>query len=216
MTTQRISRLARAASRLALGALLLAPAALLLAPSAAPASPRGDRLDRQVEMFEGLIDQVLVDSPNFLVRDRDAAHGWYRDDTGAVFTFRTSLVNGRDDDGWHVFNWFGDHGVTVRTRDGDRVSRKEWKKDLIEDQEDEYKDGKDELVQALMDFGPALTALADDESIEIRADLRDAEYFRENDMRRLTLKVKMSDLRSFDAGRLSEDELRRRVEIEES
>jgi hypothetical protein len=207
--------MARTLTGLTLGAVLLFPT-VLMAPDAAQASPRGDRLDRQIEMFEGLINQVLVESPNFLIRDRDVTHGWYRDDRGAVFTFRTSLVDGRHHDGWGFLSWLDDHGVVVRDRDGDRVSRKEWKKDLLEDQEDEYKDGKDELIQALMDFGPALTALSDNESIEIRADLRDAEYFKANDLRRLTLKVKMSDLRSFDAGRLSEDELRRRIEIDES
>ncbi len=208
MISHRVLRLARALGLFVVGAALLAPLA--------QASPRGDRVDRQIEMFEGLINQVLVESPNFLVRDRDVTHGWYRDDRGAVFTFRTSLVDGRDSGGWGFLRWFDHHGIEVRDRDGDRISRKEWKKDRIEDQADEYKDGKDELIQALTDFGPALTALADDDMVEIRADLRDAEYFRENDLRRLVLTVKMADIRAFDAGRLSEDEFQRRVEVEES
>lgn len=50
------------------------------------------KLDKQVGVMERLLNEMLVDSPNFLVAGQDVAEGFQVDDAGAIFTFRASLT----------------------------------------------------------------------------------------------------------------------------
>jgi hypothetical protein len=76
--------------------LLLAGAAAVglaaRASGAAGTSPP-DRLHRQVGVMEGIIDKVLLDSPNLLVSGRDDTHGVILPDYGIVFSFNASINN---------------------------------------------------------------------------------------------------------------------------
>jgi hypothetical protein len=125
----------------------------------------------------------------------------------------------------HWWSWFGgDRKVIVLDEDDwedlDRDELEELmerKRDRDADrQERRYARGKDELVDALVDYGELLTALADDETITLRARLRRAEYFDRADLSRLTIRVRMGDLRAHLDGRLSAGELESRIDISES
>jgi hypothetical protein len=202
---------------------VLAGAVLLIglstrADSQTGRSGRSDRLDRQLGIFEKVLDDMLVESPNFLVQDRNEAQGMYIDGEGAMFTFRVAL-NSRNWD--HHWNWIGD-GVRIifdddKDRD-DRRSRDErnYKDRELDEQEQLYADGKQEIVETLRDFGAVLSALDDNDRIELRIRLRSAAYFKEHDLRKLTVSVSMADVRAFAAGDMGEDRFADRVHFEES
>lgn len=169
------------------------------------------KADRQIMVFEKVLNDVLVDSPNFLVQSHDPVVG-HMSDGGAVFTFRTSLVgnhwNNHHDDWWKVWRHIDDDDDD---RDYPRVFERELKR-----QERRYTRGKKELVEALGDFGDLLTTLDASDTITLQARLRGAEYFEEEDLRRLVIKVSVRDLRAYGDGQLDEDDFARRVTIDES
>ena len=59
----------------------------------AAGSSAPDRLHRQVGVMEGIIDKVLLDSPNFVVSGRDDTRGVVLPDYGIVFSFNASINN---------------------------------------------------------------------------------------------------------------------------
>jgi hypothetical protein len=189
------------------------------APSGA--GPETRRMDKQIGLFEMALDEMLVESPNFLVQSRDNTRGTYFEGMGAVFTFKTSLntwprhsdddrhwIWSDDDDDVHIVI-IGDTGYDVK--DG-----KEWKERLMRKQETLYERGKKEIVETIADFGDLLSTLDDEDWLKIEARLRGAALFKENDVRRLTVQVKMRDVRAYVRGTLDEDELGRRIQIDES
>jgi hypothetical protein len=191
----------------------LAVTALLLtgALATAQAGPE-DRMDRQIRVFEKALDTMLVDSPNWLVANSEPSFGYYLDDHGVVFSFRASLVS---DWGWgeptRLWNILKHRKHRDDDDDDDWESDREAKR-----QERLYERGKEELLLTLLDFGEILTTVADDEWVEISVKLRDAYYFRENDLRRLEMRAKASDLRSYYDGRMGEKEAMEKIQIEES
>lgn len=59
------------------------------------APPEGSvKIMRQVRIMEGIVDKVLLDSPNFLVHSGNNTHGLYIPEYGAIFTFEASLATG--------------------------------------------------------------------------------------------------------------------------
>lgn len=194
-------------------AFLICAAAGLAAASAtheAQAGPKSRKIDRQIYLFERVLDDVLVESPNFLVRSGDPSRGSYIEGRGAVFDFRTSLVGGQSDSGWKM-RWVWNHHDDDDRDDRDRYSARE-----VERQAKRYKRGKQEILEMLADFGDVLTGLGDDEWLEINARLRGAEYFEDEDLGRLKVKARMRDLRAHGEGSLSEEDLFKKIEMEES
>lgn len=167
---------------------------------AAQAGPDEKRMDRQIRIFEKVLDTVLVDSPNWLVANQEPSYGYYIEERGAVFSFRASLV-GRE--WWRIWD---DDDDDDYDRERSKVNRRQGRK---------YERGKDELIETLLDFSEVLTTLEDNEWVEINVKLRDARYFREQDLRRLKMKARVSDLRAYNDGRLSEDEATDKIVIEE-
>ncbi len=88
---------------------LLACSLLPLGSSPALAGDRLTKLERQVRVMEGAIDDMLVDSPNFLVANSHVTEGVDIEDYGVLFTFKSSLTGlGWDDHGFATFwpwNW---------------------------------------------------------------------------------------------------------------
>jgi hypothetical protein len=78
-----------------------------------------------------------------------------------------------------------------------------------------YKNGKAEIIQALMDYGDTMRALRDDQTIAFAAFLHGSDYFTQNKISRLVLRAKVRDLREFAAGRITEQEMRSRIVEEE-
>jgi len=199
--------------------------ALVLSAWSPSAAGPDRKLDRQIELMERVLDDVLVESPNWLVQGHHETRGRYRSGEGARFRFDASLVgSGR----WHGSKWWKgwlDHDdVIVIDRDDwedmDRDERKELRQDWSDRQvkRDErlYQRGKAELVDAILDYGDLLTAVPDGESLVIDVDLERAELFDEKDMRSLTLTAKMADVRAFAAGRIDEKTMVSRIAVSES
>jgi hypothetical protein len=193
--------------------------------------PANRKMHRQIEVMEQIIDQVLIDSPNFLVRGRDNARGMFVKELGLIFTFEASLIE-KDHDFWKSFTKSegfeikeddggriiiipkADHGDTV---DAEEVQRRA---DTLKDRQDSrqerlYLRGKTEIVDVLLDYGDTLTTLEDNQWIAIVAYLTDSEYFAQNRFSRLILKAKVKDLREYAAEKLSEEEMIKRIVEEE-
>ena len=206
-----------------LGLLAVTVMALGILVSEADAAGR-KKVDRQIRLMERILDDMLVESPNWLVQGSHETRGRYREGEGVEFSFDANLVHS----GYGKFkkwSWFGD-GLRIDIDDGDddyddedRDSRRK-RHDRMEErslkkQERLYSRGKSEIVETLLDFGDALTTLKDDEWITIVVYLDDADIFDEKDIRDLVVKAKMADLRAYADQKLSEEDAVKRVQIEE-
>ncbi len=208
--------------------------AALSAPHGAWAGP-GDsdklsrKTERQIAAFERMVDEALVDSPNFLVPSRDEARGIYMDGYGLIVSFETTLVGERWDwDGRNAWwnGWLGDdhRDVIVVDRDwaddddddDDQVASKKWRDRDLARQERRYTRGKTELVDVFLDHAELLSSLADTDWVELQASLRGAPYFRKQGLHRLVMRAKMADLRAFSDGKLTEDAMIQKIQTKES
>jgi hypothetical protein len=175
--------------------------------------------EKQIRIFERVVDDMLVESPNWLVRSMESTQGDYIDGRGAVFSFKVDLNTQRwgNGDHWSYFHGDDDDSHVIVIRDDGRSKRhKEVDEDVIEREAKLYRRGKEEIVETIVDFGEMLTSLEDGDWIEIKGRLRGAKYFKENDLRKLSIKVKMADVRAHARGTLDEDDLVARIEIKES
>jgi hypothetical protein len=226
------TRILRDDPRSRLLAWTLAGAALLAMAGDATADPTSRKLERQLGLFERVLDDMLVDSPNWLVQSHRETRGVYVDGHGVIFTFDASLTGsgwsfGHGDKWW---NWWrdDDDGRRVIVIDDDwededederadrRSERSEWYERDMARQERRYTRGKSEVVETIVDFADLLTEVPDAEYLEIEAFLDDAPYFYDKDMRRLSVRVKMSDVRAFAAGSIDEKALVERILTKES
>jgi hypothetical protein len=239
MTPTRLSRMLPWAAPIAfLGALVLA---LLLAgkASAGPDDRPTKKMERQISAFERMVDEALVDSPNFLVPSRDEARGLYMDGYGLIVTFQSSLTGNNWDFNLHNGKWwngwFHDDDDNVIVINGnldeddlddledmehldkeDRATIKKLREKTAARQAKKYERGKTELVDVFLDHSELLSSLKDTDWLELQASLKGAEYFRKNDLHRLVLKAKMSDLRLYSENKISEDEMIKRIQTKES
>ena len=191
------------------------------------------KLKKQIAVLERVLDEVLVDSPNFLVGSRRNTHGLYLDEFGVLFSFEASLISKDEDFPWDVS--FGDWGkgftmdhedgkITIRfdkDEDGDGeddvlvIDKDEMREEHEESQRELYEAGKAELTEALMDYGETLTTLRDDQWVAVAAFLRNSDFFVNNKISTLVFKAKLSDLRAYAQGDISEDAMAKRVTKEE-
>ena len=75
---------------------------------------------------------------------------------------------------------------------------------------------QEELVEALIGYGGSLTMLGPDERVTLAAfPWQDSWGVTPNPIRALSISARFSDLRAHGEDRLSEDEMRRRLEIRE-
>ncbi len=188
------------------------------------------KMDRQVRLMERILDDMLVESPNWLVQSSHETRGSYDAEEGAVFTFDADLVHRGYGKKMWKWNWWGDD-IHIEINDDDddyddddrdRRSRRDRKEDRkrrqdrdLRKQERLYGRGKTEIVETLLDFGDALTFLKDSEWVTIEVYLDDADYFYEKDLRRLTVKAKMADLRAYADEDISEEDAVKRIQVEE-
>jgi hypothetical protein len=211
----------------ALGILVLAGPAL--------AGPDSRKMDRQIDLFERIVDDMLVESPNWLVRSHHEARGRYRSGEGARFTFDATLIDqgwfgSRGGSWWKSFLRDDDDVIVIDRDDWDNLddkdladlrrdskkSREEHKDRLLKHQERLYERGKSEMVEMLADFGDLLTTVPDGETVQLVAYLGDADYFYEHDIRTLTMTAKMSDVRAAANGSIDEKKFVQLVKVEES
>lgn len=225
----------------------LACAAVFTIPPAG-AGGRATKLERQIAVAQRTIDEMLVESPNFLVRNSEPTEGLEVEDAGVLFIFEASLTGPEWDFLGHSHRWSrlwrhddrivlidrGDkkkeiildgHRLVIKDgsvylSDGDelrRLDEDEWEaQDDLEGQLEKYEAGKAEMIDALLDCGDILGALPAERWVRIEARLDDVELPDDREIHRLSVRAKLADLRSYSDGRLSEEEIRARVEIKES
>jgi len=96
-----------------------------------------------------------------------------------------------------------------------RKSISEWRAEKGEREQERYEQGREELIEALIDYGDTLTRLRDDQWIAIAVFFDRSDFLSDRDVSRLVLKAKMNDLRAYGQDRLSRDAMLARVIEEE-
>jgi hypothetical protein len=190
--------------------------------------PSSEKMAKQIGVMEKIVNQVLVDSPNFFIQERENCRGMYVKDSGLVFTFSASLVE-KDWDLDKLLNWGDvevqktDEGYTVKRgkKNGKEDPEHEEEEDeepeeideaaLRKKQERTYLRGKTELIDVILDYGDTLTSLESGKYLTIVGYLRDSDYFDEEGFSRLILKAKIDDIRAYGTGKISEDEMIKRI-----
>jgi len=251
-TWQRTARTA-----VALG-LALAFACAAVATAGASDGKVTDKMKKQIRVMEGMLDSILLDSPNLLIAGSHVAHGLYLDEFGVILAFEASLTGGGFDFGRSLeflknIRVESDKDKTIIWHEGsdDEEAQKEIeeaKKDLEEAKKDleeakkqaehaeqerrvyvlgrdaegkeagqsaqeTYEKGKQELIDALIDYGETLTSLRDDQWVAIAAFLKDNQYFSDQKISRLVIKARIRDLRA--STQMSRDAMLGRMVIEE-
>jgi len=204
-------------------------AGLLVSRAYGVEPPESRKMSRQIDVMEKIVDQVLIDSPNFLVSGRGNTRGLYIENYGVVFTFSASLVNkGKGwnfdfGEGFKVLRQDGKDVIVIEPDEKDKGKDKDSEKDvedMLSDREDRvqerlYKRGKAELVDVFLDYGDTLTTLEKGQWVAIVAFLRDSSYFSDQHISRLALKAKIEDLRAYASEKISEEEMVKRIVEEE-
>ena len=98
-------------------------------------------------------------------------------------------------------------------RDGESIEK--WREKRSERQRERYAKGKEELTEALIDYGDTLTLLGEQDWVAIAAFFRTGDFIEGRDITRLVIKARMSDLRAFGQDRISRDAMLARVSVEE-
>lgn len=175
--------------------------------------PGGKKLQRQIHVFERVMDEMLIDSPNWLVSGRDDTRGYYIPGFGTLFSFDAALVShdwARGLQGLKILPrgswrlWYGDEDDD-EDDDGDRDSRKSERSRLRDRDERRYERGKDEIRDVLLDFGDSLEAMKSGEWVTVVVYLRDDGVFRDKDISNLVMKIRIDDLRAYGDGKLSDE-----------
>lgn len=229
------------------------------------------KMFRQIGVMEKIVDKVLVDSPNFLVRIDDNTRGLFVPEYGVIFTLDASLTGGMVPDMSKLMGNLkslsrqfevqtdkdGNSTIVIKKKEEKSVAGPKAKieskdesgegdmdeeKGSSSDEEpvpppppipptpeawvmgnhvdskkaaDLYAAGKDELIQALLDYGDTLTSLRSGQHVMLAAFLRDNDYFKENKISRLVIKADIDDLRAYGEGKLSDKEAKARIDVEE-
>jgi hypothetical protein len=200
--------------------------AALLASLAAGAalasdSPEADRNARRVATMEKALDHMLLDSPNFLVQRGRNAHGVRLPDYGVVFTFNAQL--NLDDTIVEAFD--DDHDSRLVVRRGSHrhapflrflgVQIDHRNRGREDDPLTLYQDGREELVELLLDEAGILGKLPDGQWVVISALVDDDALRHDRGIQRLVLRVRTDDLRAFAEGRLDEAATKARIQADE-
>ena len=213
----------------------------VLTAGTASAEAPPNRLKRQINVMESIIDEVLVDSHNFLVSSRSVTHGVYLQEFGVLFTFSAALLD-RDDYDW---DWDWNDGkveikrdddgriiITMEDEDGDdedndddrdrdhhdknhKEDWDDWRAKRAARDEMLYGRGKEELYETLMDYGETIGGLNDNQWVAIAAFLRDSDYFVDQKISRLILKARVRDLNDYADQKINADTMRSRIVEEE-
>ncbi len=207
------------------------------------APPDGDsqRMARKMNVLEKIFDEVLGESPNIFVSGNGATRGLFLDGYGALFTFEGSLTGG----GLGYFalgnsnrafvsgggEWTvpspapppkppkapksGEEEVRVPSSVEDLAESWDVRREERAKEAREHLAGlKIELSEALLDYGATLGELTDDQWVVVAAFL-DGFGYDGDGPERLVFKARMGDLREYSSGRLTLDQARTRVSIEE-
>jgi hypothetical protein len=208
----------------------------LQATAPAAAGTLDKKLQKKMAVMEMVIDEVLRESPNLLIWGSEPTSSIYLDEFGVVFNFEASLVSKDKDEelGLAGLKYLDAlRGLRVE-REGDRIvvyrdENEDGKPDadsdstkletLLKDRDQReaarYEDGKKELLEVLLDYGDTLDQLRDDQFVALTAFFKSHEFFEQREMSRLVLKARVSDLKQMGDGKISRQQMRDRIVIEE-
>jgi hypothetical protein len=200
------------------GLLLVALGVALNAQAQLPMESR--KFQRNIATMENALSEVVVDSRNVLVPSHDCVHGVYVPGFGVLFTLEASLL-GRDWDGYG--RWFhrNEKGRIVIYRDDDdeddedRDDRRSLRERRRDREEKRYTEAKEELIDALLDYGDTLDELGANEWVGICVYLEDSDYFHDNKISRYIVKASIQDLKAYAANSLSRDAMTAKLVQEE-
>jgi hypothetical protein len=169
--------------------------AIALAAGGTALADPDSKVEKQVELFERILDDTFVESPNWLVQGQHESRGRYRAGQGARFSIDASLVGGGGHWGGKWWNgWDGDwddHVIIIHEGDdADDVDskadsetrhavKKKWLEHQLKRQERLYSRGKAEVVDAILEYGEVLSAVPDTEYLTIEVDLGNEDPSRE-------------------------------------
>lgn len=211
-----------------LGLAVTVAGTLLAGPVMAQDSPVPRKLKRQIDVLEQVLNQVLLDSPNFLVSGRNAAGGLYLDEYGVLMTFSASLVQKDKEWNWSWNNKFKvehEDGKIIVYMDDDEADDKdadeirkefsEWQDKKNVQEERLYERGKTEIMDMMLDYGDTVSGLRDNQWLTVAAFLGKNDFFQDRKISHLVIKAKMADLKSYGAGSIDEKSMRERIVVEE-
>ncbi len=207
-------------------ALLAAAAMVVTSLQVAQADPPTKKLQRELRLFERIMDDMLIDSPYWLVPGRENTRAYHVPGHGVLVTFQASLVserwngnwsgNGfslrfwdRDDDDYY---WDDDDDWDDDERDKDRrKSRRERRSTRVDRL---YDRGKEEIADIFLDFPDSFDSVSDNEWVKVVVYL-DSDVFYDQDIRRLEMSARVSDLKAYDADRIDESAFIDKIVVEE-
>lgn len=186
----------------------------------AAADPLDKNARKEVRVFERDLDDLLIDSRDWLVPGRENARAYYIPGNGLLVTFQATLVS--HDRDWSVrfldHRWDDDDDEDEDEDDdkdrnrSDRRSRRERESGR---EERRFERGKEELVEFMLEYGRDLEFLAPGDNITLVAYLGDSDYFWDEDLDQLTVTMKASDARAHATGNLSADAAKAKVTIDQ-
>src|SRR5262245_35422062 len=186
--------------RTAAGAAIAIIAALVASPAAAADPPATRKAAREIRVMERALDDMLIDSPNFLVPGYDNSRGLYVPGVGAIFTFEASLLAGRN--GWT--NIVSSHGHKSWAfwdddddDDDDADSRRGSHSRSLARQERQYKRGIEEMQELLLDEADTLTQLKSGEWVQLVGYFDDSEYLWDKNIEHISMKAKIDGIRAY-------------------
>lgn len=189
-----------------------------------------NKMRRDFSRMERELDEMLVDSPNFLVSGSDNARAVYLDEVGVVISFDATILT-RNTGGWNTLRFNSRHnGVWFNGDDDDDDWDDDWDDEKVEkgDKKDRDKKdgsmsrasqreerrfdrGKEELREFLADYGAEIDGLRDDQSVVIVACMESTRHLRKLGVSRVVTRAKVSDLKARDGGSLSLESLSSRI-----
>jgi hypothetical protein len=126
-------RVGAAVAAVILGGAFLMP---VLTGAQTPRSVQSKKLTRELAIMEKIIDQMLLDSQNFLVYSQPETRGLYLEEFGILFSFQASLVNRNNTE-------FDLHGMKIED-DGDKITIRKPDKNKKNRDENDDEESEDE------------------------------------------------------------------------
>ena len=175
------------------------------------------KLEREIMIMEDFFSEMLIDSPNWLVSHRAPVDGIYVDGFGVILSFDASLVDRGRLRGWvgGMRVWTDDGGLIIEDDDDydeeDEEAYQRWRTRRRERHERRYGRGRDEIREVLMEAGEILSELPATDWVAVSVCLEGHRYFRREQISRLLVKAKMSDLRAYADKQIDEQQLQERI-----
>ena len=219
----------------------VSPASTSAVDDPLPGSNPHKKINRQIDVFSRMLDDVLVESDHALVSRGRNAVGAYVPGQGAVLAFRFSLVGSPQFAGLHMASidriadmddldlYLGHDGdVLVAPKDKDKEKAEE-RKDAAKSKQENveavseklaakralgYVRVKEELVGLCAEYGDLLDAIPGNEWVTLVARPSDGPWG-EKKITTLILRVRLADARERAEGRIDDATFRKRIVVEE-